>query len=43
MVTIVYPSVLRSRVARGESSGDPCYEVGESHLADSQTYILLVI
>ena len=25
---------------RGESPGDPCYEIGESQLADSQTYIL---
>ena len=26
-----------------ESPGDPCYEVGESQLTNSQTYILLVI
>ena len=32
-----------SILARGESPGDPCYEVGESQLADSQTYLLLVI
>ena len=30
-------------MARGESPGDPCYEVGESRFADSQTYLLLFI
>ena len=39
---IELPTELRSHVTRGESPGDPCYKVGESHLADSQTYVLLV-
>ena len=41
-----YDSLLLSTtVVRGEGKnpGDPCYKVGESQLADSQTYILLVI
>ena len=38
-----YNSLLLNRVAMGESPGDPGHEVGGSHLADSQTYLLLVI
>ena len=40
-----YDSLLLSTtVVRGEGRPrDPCYDVGESQLTDSQTYILLVI
>ena len=30
-------------MAREDTPGDPCYEVGENQLADLQTYLLLII